>query len=50
VKLTPKGARVFEKLAVAHRRELQRVGPELARFLAYFSRAPGKAAPPCIGR
>ena len=50
VKLTAKGSRIFGKLAAAHRLELQRVGPDLSRFLAYFSRPPGEAAPPDIGR
>src|SRR5579864_2231324 len=50
VKLTAKGSRIFGKLAAAHRLELQRVGPDLSRFLAYFSRPQGEAAPPDIGR
>jgi hypothetical protein len=33
--------RVFERLAVAHRDELQRIGPKLSEFLEYFSRPPG---------
>jgi DNA-binding MarR family transcriptional regulator len=46
VRLTAKGSRIFGKLAAAHRLELQRVGPDLARFLAYFSQPPGEATPP----
>lgn len=41
VRLTAKGSRVFQKLAAANRLELQRVGPELSGFLAYFSRQGG---------
>jgi len=41
VRLTRKGVRVFERLAVAHRDELQRIGPKLSEFLEYFSRPPG---------
>ena len=50
LRLTAKGARVFEKLAAAHRLELQRMAPELARFLAYFSRPPGEASPRDMAR
>jgi DNA-binding MarR family transcriptional regulator len=46
VQLTAKGSRIFEKLAAAHRRELRRIGPDLARFLAYFSHPPGEGPPP----
>lgn len=42
--LTRKGLRVFERLAAAHRAELQRIGPQLAEFLHYFARRPGKSA------
>ena len=42
LQLTSKGARVFARLAAAHRMELRRIGPELARFLTYLSRPPGK--------
>jgi DNA-binding MarR family transcriptional regulator len=37
-RLTARGARVFERLASAHREELRRIGPELAEFLDYFSK------------
>jgi len=37
VRLTRKGVRVFERLAVAHRDELRRIGPRLGEFLEYFS-------------
>jgi DNA-binding MarR family transcriptional regulator len=46
VRLTRKGARVFERLAAAHRDELQRIGPKLSEFLEYFSRQTGQAAAP----
>lgn len=35
--LTPKGTRMFEKLATAHRAELQRIGPELSGFFDHLS-------------
>jgi DNA-binding MarR family transcriptional regulator len=38
VRLTRKGARVFERLAAVHRDELRRIGPKLGEFLKYFSR------------
>ena len=44
VRLTRKGARVFERLAAAHRDELQRIGPKLSEFLEYFSRPSGQDA------
>ena len=44
VRLTRKGARVFERLAAAHRDELQRIGPKLSEFLEYFSRQSGQGA------
>jgi len=34
VKLTPKGSALLEKLTSIHRRELQRIGPELRGLLA----------------
>lgn len=37
LRLTPRGSRIFERLAAAHREELRRIGPELAEFLDYFS-------------
>ena len=48
IRLTAKGARIFRKLATEHRLELQRFGPDLSRFLAYFSQPPGEVAPPPI--
>lgn len=39
LRLTPGGARVFEKLANVHRGELRRIGPDLGRFISYFARA-----------
>jgi DNA-binding MarR family transcriptional regulator len=44
VRLTRKGVRVFERLAVAHRDELQRIGPKLSEFLEYFSQPAGHAS------
>jgi DNA-binding MarR family transcriptional regulator len=46
VRLTRKGVRVFERLAVAHREELQRIGPQLSEFLEYFARETAQAAVP----
>lgn len=40
LRLTRKGARVFERLAGVHRDELRRIGPKLAEFLSEFGRAP----------
>ncbi|HJU22536.1 MAG TPA: MarR family transcriptional regulator [Casimicrobiaceae bacterium] len=40
LRLTRKGARVFERLAGVHRDELRRIGPKLAEFLNEFGRAP----------
>lgn len=42
--LTARGVRTFEKLAAAHRTELTRLGPQLAEYLDYFSRTPGRLA------
>lgn len=44
LRLTPRGLRIFEKLAAAHREELTRLGPQLAEYLDYFSRTPGRLA------
>ena len=44
VRLTRKGARVFERLAGAHRDELRRIGPKLAEFLNDFGRRPRRTA------
>ena len=32
--LTPRGRQVLARLAVSHRRELQRIGPDVQRFFA----------------
>lgn len=48
LRLTRKGARVFEQLAAVHRDELQRIGPQLSEFLEYFSQQP--VHPPLPGR
>lgn len=42
LQLTARGLRIFEKLAAAHRAELTRLGPQLAEYLDYFSRNPGR--------
>ena len=46
LRLTRKGARIFEQLAAVHRHELQRIGPQLSEFLEYFSQQPRQPAPP----
>lgn len=46
--LTARGGRVFAKLAKAHRAELNRIGPQLADYLAYFAKAPGKLKRPGV--
>jgi hypothetical protein len=38
VTLTSRGMRIFEKLAAAHREELNRIGPQLRSFSRHFSR------------
>lgn len=38
VRLTPRGQRVFDRLAAMHRRELRRIGGDFARFMTYFAR------------
>jgi DNA-binding MarR family transcriptional regulator len=38
VRLTSHGARVFEKLATAHRAELRRIGPDWSKFIKVLSR------------
>ena len=43
LRLTRKGARVFEQLAAVHRDELRRIGPKLSEFLDYFSQHPAHA-------
>ncbi|HXZ48029.1 MAG TPA: MarR family transcriptional regulator [Usitatibacter sp.] len=45
IRLTPEGARVFEKLASMHRAELQRIGPDMGQFMEYFARAVGEPVP-----
>ena len=37
-KLTPHGGKVFKRLAVAHRVELNRIGPEFRRYFRDFSK------------
>jgi DNA-binding MarR family transcriptional regulator len=44
VQLTPAGRSILHRLAVAHRRELERSGPELARALNSVLRHSRKAA------
>jgi DNA-binding MarR family transcriptional regulator len=39
--LTPRGRQLLARLAAAHRRELQRIGPTLKRFFAELSK-PGR--------
>ena len=43
--LTPKGSRTFEKLASAHRAELERIGPRLSGFFDRFSGSGGPRRP-----
>lgn len=42
LRFTPHGTRVFSSLANVQREELRRVGPDLARFMAFFA-GPSKA-------
>jgi len=42
--LTEKGSRVLERLAVSHRDELQRAGPELQRLLRQIAAVPSRPA------
>jgi DNA-binding MarR family transcriptional regulator len=42
VRLTPRGQRVFDRLAAVHRNELRRIGPDFARFMGYFGRGTRK--------
>jgi DNA-binding MarR family transcriptional regulator len=44
VRLTPAGRAILRRLALAHRTELERAGPELARALSSVRRQSGKAA------
>lgn len=46
LRLTAKGKRIFERLAVAHRDELRRIGPHLGEFLQYFSQPRGREGVP----
>ncbi|HUL94654.1 MAG TPA: MarR family transcriptional regulator [Usitatibacter sp.] len=39
IRFTARGARVFARLAAMQRGELRRIGPDLARFMDFFSRA-----------
>jgi DNA-binding MarR family transcriptional regulator len=47
--LTPKGTRVFERLAAVHHAELARIGPQLMDFFEYVS-APPPEAPAATSR
>jgi DNA-binding MarR family transcriptional regulator len=40
LELTLHGRRVLRRLAQMHRRELQRIAPEFARYFRHFSRSP----------
>ncbi len=42
IRLSRTGGRVFDRLASIHRGELQRIGPDLGRFIEYFARAAGQ--------
>ena len=44
LRLTARGAQVFERLATVHRGELRRIGPGLGRFMNYFARLDGPAS------
>lgn len=46
LRLTARGIRVLERLAVTHRAELRRIGPRLGRFFIYFSQLPGEGSSP----
>ncbi len=39
VELTPAGRRTLNRLTILHRRELQRIAPELGRYFRYFAKA-----------
>lgn len=43
VKLTAHGDKVFKRLAVAHRVELNRISPEFRRYFRYFSKPVNRA-------
>lgn len=45
LRLTPRGAQVFERLAAVHRAELRRIGPNLGRIMTYLARSESDAAP-----
>jgi DNA-binding MarR family transcriptional regulator len=49
LRLTARGAQVFDRLAVVHRAELRRVGPGLGRFIGYFARPEGEPRPRSAG-
>ena len=38
VDLTPRGKLILNRLAIKHRRELQRIAPELGRYLSHFAK------------
>jgi DNA-binding MarR family transcriptional regulator len=48
--LTARGERVFGKLAVAHRAELRRIGPDLERFAQFLARPEAAKAVPRTAR
>lgn len=39
VELTPAGRRILSRLAILHRRELQRIAPEMGRYFRHFAKA-----------
>ena len=43
VELTPRGKLALNRLAVKHRRELQRIAPELGRYLRHFAKVTPEA-------
>ncbi len=45
LRLTPRGAQVFDRLAALHRAELRRIGPNLGRIMTYLTRPESDAAP-----
>jgi len=48
IRITPTGERVFDRLASSHRGELRRIGPDLVRFMSFFTH--GADAPPAKPR
>jgi DNA-binding MarR family transcriptional regulator len=43
IALTPRGTRLFDKLAAVHRGELRRIGGDLTRFARFLARPEGAA-------